>query len=125
MLDLFQKCPDVLLLGYNSQTMKLIKILNKKYNIIPVLFADKRPKTPPIFARYVFWKQKLPSNKYYTEHTILDISKSLSCENPIIIPCSSHFKNIVFDNADFYENEYILCDINDIHAMVLSTILQK
>ena len=123
MLNLFAKCPKVLLLGYNSQTIKLIRILNKKYNINPFLFADKRPKQlKSLLVRYIFVKQKLSHNMYYTEHAILDIAKSHPGESIILIPCSSHFANIINKNAETFEYEYILCDNKHVQDIISSPI---
>ena len=118
MQNIFSIHSEVLLLGYNDQTVKIIKTLNKKYNTIPILFAPERPtKLSSLFIHYIFWNQELPNNNYYTVHTILDISKSLSSEHRILIPCTSHFQNIARKYADYFENEYILCEIEDIQKL--------
>ena len=115
MQNIFPIHTEVLLLGYNEQTIKIIKTLNKKYNIIPILFATERPtKLSSLFIHYTFWNQELPNNNYYTVHTILDISKSLSSEHRILIPCTSHFQNLAHKYADCFENEYLLYELKDI-----------
>lgn len=115
MTDLLQKHPEVLILGTNDQTIKLIKFINKKFNIIPILFAPIRPTPKILFStKYVFWRQALPNNNYYTMHTILDISKSMPGECRILISCTSHFENIISSERDFFEKEYILCNYKDI-----------
>ena len=118
MQNIFPTNSEVLLLGYDNQTAKIIKILNKKYNITPTLFATNRPgKLFSLFIHYTFWNQELPNNNYYTVHTILDISKSLPSEHRILIPCTSPFQKMAWKYADFFESEYILFDIKDIQEL--------
>ena len=108
----------VLLLGHNNQTAKIIKVLNKKHNITPILFAANRPnKLLSLFIHYTFCKQEFPNNNYYTVHTILDISKSLPSEHRILAPCTSHFQKVVRKYADFFEKEYILYDIKVVQEL--------
>ncbi len=126
MINLLKNGPEVLILGTNSQTTELIKLLNKKYNIIPILFASRHP-TLKIFssARYIFCHQKLLNNNYYITHAILDIAKSLRGDCRALLPCTSHFENIIAGDYDFFENEYIIYKYIDIQKLLTNQTNSK
>lgn len=108
MHEFLEQCSDIILIGTNSQTCRIIKALNSDYGIRPILFAHRRPFSLNILLDYIFIKQWLPYNNYYTVHSILNISQAFPNNNIALVPCTSHFDNLIQSNAEIFENSYIV-----------------
>lgn len=111
MYELLNNCSCIVLLGLSPNTKRIIKALNRDYGICPILYSNSRPACGwDIFLQYKFIKQLFPSNDYYTVHSVLDINKDTNSGSIVLIPAASDFKNILSNNKEMFEKEYIIFD---------------
>lgn len=114
MYKLLEACSSVILLGFEKQTIEIIRALNKDYGIKPIVYSCERMCIIHPFVRFSSTIQLLKNNDYYTVHSILDIAEKNCTGNMILVPCTAQFAKLVEKDLDIFENVYIVanpCDI--------------
>lgn len=110
----------VVLLGLATDTMSIIRALNRDCGNAPLLFSEKRPFGFSMFFRYRFKRCLMPQNEYYTLHSILDIAATSQEVRTVLVPCTSQFEKIISDNPAFFESEYIIRTSDQLCALLPS-----
>lgn len=109
MIEMLNKCPQVVLLGNSTYTRGIIKSLNRDFFISPILYAPRRPEGCSFFLQYSFLKQLLPDNEYYTLQSILDITVEVEHgNNYILIPLSESLQNFTQNHLEQLESTFII-----------------
>ena len=121
MIEMLNKCPQVVLLGNSIHTRDIIKSLNRDYFLSPILYAPHRPEGCGFFLQYSFFKQQLPDNEYYTLQSLLDIPGEYeNSNNYILIPLSESLQNFVQAHMDQIESTYIISNQSELIAALPS-----
>lgn len=106
--DLLNGGAGVVLLGRSGGSALVIRTLNRRYGIVPTLFAEKRIWQLLPLLRYRFVRCLRPNNKYYVQQSLLDMAAEPHDVRTVLMPLTSRFRKYVFEMREIFENEYII-----------------
>lgn len=105
--DLLNGGAGVVLLGRSDRSAAAIRSLNRRYGIVPVVFAEKRIFQLPLL-RYRFVRCLKPDNKYYVQRSLLDMAAEPHDVRTVLVPFTSQFQKYIVEKLEIFENEYII-----------------